>query len=186
MQQEIKDKIFKILLNHKHADRTKAAEEIAELFQKEAQHPVSAEWVKGNYDRLYDQLKADVNRRIVCFVDYDGFSRRDGSAPCRDVCTVRGDRMEFLARGIGYGGAESWLDETDKRVAFLKDCVRLNVEWLDEIGQSNKDAVEFAEWVAGNAFMSAKKEGWLLNGSAHRAPITTEQLYNEYQKQNKQ
>lgn len=107
-------------------------------------------WVRGEYDRLYEQLKANPESRIVCYVDYDGFSRRNGTPPCRDISTVRGKQMEFTARGIGYGGAESWLGEEDKKEAFLKDCVRLNVEWLDETDTPEQlsDAVAFGDWLA--------------------------------------
>jgi hypothetical protein len=97
-------------------------------------------WVSGDYDRLYDRLHTDPEKRIVCYVDYTGFSRTDGGPPCRDICTIKGKRLEFTARGIGYGGA--WLDEGDKKEAFLQDCVRLNVEWLDETPNEQPDAYQ--------------------------------------------
>jgi hypothetical protein len=138
--------------------------------------------------RWYDQLKADPEKRIPCYVDYDGFSRKDGGPACRDICTVKGNRMEFTARGIGYGGAESWLDDEDKKEAFLKDCVRLNVEWLDAqpVEQKENDAVKFADWIDENAY---SKVNGLWRSDSYPAGeaqlLTTEQLFNEYQKQNK-
>lgn len=51
---------------------------------------------------------------------------------------------------------------------------------LEGVG-TNNDAIEFAEWIEINAFMSAKKEGWLLKGSAHLDPISTADLHQLWQ-----
>lgn len=89
--------------------------------------PVST-WVKGEYEKLYNQAKA--GKRIPCYVDYDAF--RDGSPKYRDICSVGHNptRLEFSARGIEYSAyikpGKNELKE------FLAECERLNVEWLDE------------------------------------------------------
>lgn len=87
-------------------------------------------WVTGEYDRLYGQLKAQQERKIPCFVDYN--FPGDTTQPCRDICAIRGKQMSFSARGISYGGAYALLKEENERVVFLKECERLHVEWLDE------------------------------------------------------
>jgi hypothetical protein len=90
------------------------------------QEPV-IKWMTGEYARLYDQLQANPTKKVPCFVDYDILRNGD---PCRDICTIRGEYMEFSARGISYGGIA--YSEGDKLVKFLEECERLKVQWLDE------------------------------------------------------
>lgn len=112
-------------------------------------------WVKGDYDRLYNLLKAGVERPIACFVDYN-YDWQRPDAVMRDICSIRSGHMEFSARGIGYGGAK-YVDAAYEKNEFLQECERLNVEWLDE-GQTSTtpkesdavDPMEFAEWLADN------------------------------------
>jgi hypothetical protein len=79
---------------------------------------------------------------------------------------------------------ENWLDENPKAIEV--------VEWLDEeTGQYNKDdAVGFAKWILENGIESTFNDhgkGWIdFSKPMGKNRFTTEQLYNEYQKQNKQ
>jgi hypothetical protein len=90
-----------------------------------------AGWVTGQYDRLYEQLRAEPTKRIACFVDYNWY-RENPAKIARDICTIRGETMEFVSRGIGYGGADIWIGEENEKKEFLEECERLHVQWLDE------------------------------------------------------
>jgi hypothetical protein len=119
---------------------------------REDQTMTGAVWVKGQYDRLYNQLKGEPERKIVCWVDYKWRYKNEEST-CRDICTIRGEAMEFVSRGHGYACSTS----TPYNV-FIDACERLNVEWLDE--SPSKESViceqEFIEFVKNerNAFSS--------------------------------
>jgi hypothetical protein len=91
-----------------------------------------ARWVTGQYDRLYTQLKAEPDRKIVCWVDYQWGLRDEPKEILRDICAIMGRVMGFNARGIGYGGAEIWIGEENEKKEFLEECERLHVQWLDE------------------------------------------------------
>lgn len=132
-------------LHHEHGLLPLQSEmsDIIDIVHKFHQAP-GAVWVKGEYSRLYDQLKADPEKQVPCFVDYF-WDRDKKKPPLRDVCSVRGETLEFIARGICYGGASSWLSEEDKKNDFLDDCERMNVQWLDESGtgiQGLKDKIQ--------------------------------------------
>lgn len=94
--------------------------------------PAGAVWVKGEYDRLYDQLKADVNCRIVCYIDYNTRTKNPDGSPyvLRDICSIWGENMEFGSRGIGYGSVRFM--PGDYKENFIELCKQMNVEWLDE------------------------------------------------------
>lgn len=124
-------------------------------------------WRKDSYDRLYDQVKG--GKRTVCYLDYN--FPNDPTPPVRDVCSIRAD-LEFRARGIGYGGANCLLEGEDERAFFLKECERLNVEWLDESGvtmqhgavwvKASEINIEYrktyyAQWPSGTVI---KSTGW--------------------------
>lgn len=94
-----------------------------------------AVWVNGQYDRLYDQLKAEPERKIVCWVDYQWGLRDESKEILRDICSIMGRVMGFNARGIGYGGAEIWIGGEYEQKEFLEECDRLHVQWLDEGGE---------------------------------------------------
>lgn len=89
-----------------------------------------AAWLKGEYSRLYDQLKADPKQRIVGFVDYNRFGNNE---VFRDICTIRGETMEFVSRGHGYGSSR-FMSGNEKEL-FISLCESINVEWLDERGK---------------------------------------------------
>lgn len=127
-----------------------------------------AVWRKDSYDRLYDQVKG--GKRTVCYVDYN--FPNDPTLPVRDICTIRPNHMEFTARGIGYGGAGALLKGEDEKTFFLKECERLNVEWLDESGipAAGNDAVEFFEWA------SLYMNGYKTEEEPNRE-LTSTQLY---------
>ena len=101
-----------------------------------------AVWLTGQYDRLYEQLKADPKKRIACFVDYSGFGSKSIH---RDICTIRGERLEFVSRGHGYGGADCLLLGEDEKTVFLAECERLHVQWLDESAGEKEDWISVDE-----------------------------------------
>lgn len=105
------------------------------LWREDENVPVSGQgaiWVKGDYDRLYDQLKAESERKIVCWVNYEWRYKNKVGEILRDICAIMGKVMGFNARGIGYGGVEIWIGTEDEKKYFLEECKRLDVEWLDE------------------------------------------------------
>lgn len=109
-------------------------------------------WVNGQYDRLHDQLKADPEKRITCYVDYNGF--RDGHT-YRDVCYIKGKRLEFSSRGHCYGSNQDFeWDGKSEKYSFVALCNNLHVEWLDERGiggeKQNKEVIEFIRDIAEN------------------------------------
>lgn len=85
------------------------------------------EWVKGQYDQLYDQAKR--GKRTVCYVDYD----RD--LGIRDVCDIDPANMCFGVRGRGYGDPDYYSGMEEKE-AFIMICENINVEWLKEFDWS--------------------------------------------------
>lgn len=91
-----------------------------------------AVWLTGQYDRLYDQLKAEPGKQIVCFVDY---TRDIGGKfhHWRDICTIRGETMEFLSRGRGYGMVRNM--KGDEKTNLISLCEEMQVQWLDESGE---------------------------------------------------
>jgi hypothetical protein len=101
------------------------------LFERD--NPQQAVWVKGEYDRLYDQLKALPEKRIVAFIDNTAFKNVQ-----RDITTIRGETMEFVSRGHGYGGVQYM--QGDEKNNFIGLCEHFNVEWLDEF--SNYSALK--------------------------------------------
>lgn len=104
-------------------------------------------WIKGEYDRLYDQLKVNSKKRIACFVDYEFKYGDNKTHVCRDICTIIGERMEFVSRGHGYGSVEFM--PGDEKTNFIGLCTEMNVEWLCEgpAAVREEDAVGFAEWL---------------------------------------
>jgi hypothetical protein len=112
--------------NAHHAGATAMYEKL-----KAASQPIGAVWVKGEYDRLYDQVKG--GKRTVCFVDYR-YGHVDQEQVCRDICTIDNEGWEFFARGIGYGRLSYAMKKYGmaQDSAFVKICEEMNVEWLDE------------------------------------------------------
>lgn len=94
-----------------------------------------AVWLTGQYDRLYEQLKAEPERKIVCWVDYDWGRNGSPEYLCRDICSIMGKVMGFNARGIGYGGTELLIGDENEKAEFLEECARLHVQWLDDAGE---------------------------------------------------
>jgi hypothetical protein len=86
-------------------------------------------WITGHYGRLYDQLKANPEKRIVCYVDY---TRDIGNKwhKWRDICTINGEAMEFASRGHRYSGIHYM--SGNPKTNFIDLCDMLNVQWLDE------------------------------------------------------
>jgi len=124
--------------------------------------PQGIGWVTGEYDRLYDQLKAEPERKIVCWVNYEWRWKNETSDILRDICAIMGKVMGFNARGIGYGGTEIMIGWEDERKYFLEECERLNVQWLDESQPQpgrEVDAIAFAEWLNSNYISVENKDG---------------------------
>jgi hypothetical protein len=95
-----------------------------------------AVWVKGEYDWLYDQLKAEPEKNIVAYIDYSFLNGR----AYRDIKTIRGSTMEFVSRGHGYGLGM----DVDKQ-RFILLCLEKNVEWLDESGTIDWQGGEYQQ-----------------------------------------
>ncbi len=109
-----------------------------EDMKKEERKQKGAVWVRGEYDRLYEQLKANPERKIVCWVNYTWRMKNEQGETLRDICSIMGRVMGFNARGVGYGGSELWIGRDDERNVFIEECERLNVEWLDEEGEKGE------------------------------------------------
>jgi hypothetical protein len=123
-----------------------------------------AVWVKGDYERLYHQIKS--GKRTVCFIDYTPFGQ---DKTFRDICTIRAETMEFTSRGHGYGGGK-YQDAVYEKKEFLEECKKLNVEWLDESPSNQSDAVEFLDYL--------QKHGFYLS-----LIYSNEQLYDQFKNQ---
>lgn len=95
----------------------------------------NAIWITGQYDRLYDQLKGEPERKIICWVNYTWRYQDGREEILRDICTIKGTRMEFSSRGCGYGGVDIFIGSPDESKYFLEECERLKVQWLDESGR---------------------------------------------------
>lgn len=54
----------------------------------------------------------------------------------RDICTIRGETMEFVSRGHGYGSVDHI--DGDNKENFIKLCEEMRVEWLDESGEKHE------------------------------------------------
>lgn len=85
---------------------------------------VGCRWVKGDYEKLYEQIEQ--GKRIVAYVDYDW--NRNGKDIVRDITTIRNHNWGFQARGTGYSlfTGKPTIEE------FIESCETLNVEWLCE------------------------------------------------------
>jgi hypothetical protein len=158
---------------------------------KAASQPIGAVWVKGEYDRLYDQVKG--GKRTVCFVDYR-YGHVDQEQVCRDICTIDNEGWEFFARGIGYGRLSYAMKKYGmaQDSAFVKICEEMNVEWLDEsptaAGNGKEDAEAFGEFL--KDYQSTKYYplegsaiyGWQLKSGGHI--YTTTELYTIFKNRN--
>lgn len=101
-----------------------------------------AVWVKGQYDRLYEQVKN--GKWVACYVDYN---TRINNIILRDICQVIPDTMEFVARGIAYGYPRSRFDPSrDEKQSFIELCEEMHVEWLDESAGEKEDR-KGLEWL---------------------------------------
>jgi hypothetical protein len=122
------------------------------LMQDGQQQPIKktgAIWQQGEYDRLYDQLKADPERKIACWVDYTFKGELDYAPNLRDICSIFGKWLHFSSRGHTYGGAGTLLLGENEKEYFISECGRLNVAWLDESGetvQQLSEKVDMAHW----------------------------------------
>jgi hypothetical protein len=136
-------------------------------------------WVTGQYDRLYDQLKADPQRKVICWVDYSWRLKDANPVMFRDICTVWGERLEFVSRGHGYGGADLMIGWDDERKYFLDECNRLHVEWLDESGGASvDDVINFSEWCKMLPYNFIRGIGWHCNATGQT--FTTEKLFSDF------
>lgn len=93
---------------------------------KDQPAPLGIRFVKGDYERLYEQVMAGT--RTVCYLDNTSFN--DNFPAPRDICTAKvfPEYIEFLSRGHGY--ATIWKDQSIDN--FVKICESLNVEWLSD------------------------------------------------------
>lgn len=88
---------------------------------------------KKNYTELYNRvLKGE---KVPCWTDYDWQHSGKKKDICRDICQCKklkyGD-IVFSARGIGYGGVESYMDlkDEEKLPYFIRFCEKYNIEYV--------------------------------------------------------
>lgn len=96
-------------------------------------------WITGDYQDLYIQVK-ELQRRVVCYVDYDSSIRGEPADILRDICTIKGPVLNLLARGICYGDPTHPAYTADTEMdRFVQMCEYLNVQWLNELpGGANR------------------------------------------------
>jgi hypothetical protein len=134
------------LLIKKDFDEKRAQAEALGLIDEK--RPAGSTWLTGQYERLYDQLKAEPERKIVCWVNYTWRYRDEKEEILRDICAIRGRHLEFSSRGHGYGGAQYLLENMNGKDEFLKECERLQVQWLDESSADNADSTNALKQIA--------------------------------------
>jgi hypothetical protein len=115
--------------------------ELEESIKQEIEEMEGSAWITGQYNRLYDQLKADPEKHVVCYVDY---TRDIGNKlqTWRDICTINGEAMEFVSRGHRYAGIHYM--SGNPKTNFIDLCGMLKVQWLDEsraVNESNYDLI---------------------------------------------
>jgi hypothetical protein len=101
------------------------------------QTPVA--WMSKDYCALYDLLCE--GRDAFCLVDMS-FTNPDHV--CRDVARVRRReewRIDIGARGIGYGDVTPYGKNrhATERDALVKECKRMNLEWIAPISPEARD-----------------------------------------------
>lgn len=149
----------------------------------------SAVWVKGNYERLYNQIKG--GKRTVCYIDHPRFFQQ------RDICTIKPNSpdMEFSSRGHGYGGINDPGYCGSEIERFIQLCRGLNAEWLDESGlassREREVAIAFAEWISQEPHLfGSANYGWYYDipidgaGVEHKLIGNTGDLYQYYLQSN--
>ena len=122
-------------------------------------------WVKGEYERLYAQVKG--GKRTVCYVDYRW---NPDDEPMRDICTIKptSKDMELSSRGHGYNAIwnPAYDDKSTEVEKFIKMCQFSNVEWLDESASpsdTREEAIKFGEWFFQNKWSKDKEHQKLLS-----------------------
>ena len=117
---EIKDKIFNILLNHTLADRTTAAEEIANLFHKEFQQSdATPVWTKAT-------------RRNIC-----------QSAVLRDSVVVENYIHQWRIAGWDNKGVKF----TNGIIKEWWELEILQEENMSEARSKDRELLHFAQWL---------------------------------------
>lgn len=115
------------IAGYRHGLRQKKSEAPVKEVAQPA--PSGLRWIKGEYERLYEQVKS--GKRTVCYADYN-FS---AEIKPRDICTIRprpeGQQLELVSRGHGYGSTLDASSGTEIE-RFIQMCLEVNVEWLEE------------------------------------------------------
>lgn len=88
--------------------------------------PAGAVWVTGQYDRLYDRLKAEPEKPFICWKNHNYY------VSDRGICSIKGNRMEFVSHDTVYGSI-AFITGNEKE-NFISLCKIFNIEWLDESG----------------------------------------------------
>lgn len=96
-----------------------------------------------DYELLYNKV-CEWNE-IACFVNYSFRSLEGKYPPSRDICLIRRRKkydIDFLARGISYGGVSDFGKNThSEKSLFLSECERMDVEWIDNLAYSKEDVM---------------------------------------------
>lgn len=155
-------------------------EQLDEAVKDEKGEQPGAVWVRGDYDRLYDQVKS--GKRTVCYVDY---AARGVDRVYRDICSIHPDGMEFVARGIGYGSVKYL--EGDEKANFIGLCKIKNVEWLYESRTAagrEEDAVALLSWLNVKGWKQQGDGAWcnLISQQYNYTPQKVVELFKQKEK----
>lgn len=150
-------------------DRPLNAIHAIELALQSASAPPAAGtvWVKGEYERLYAQVKG--GKRSVCFVDYS-LPKHDKTF--RDVAAIEPKTLEIGVRGQGYSDM-SYDEGAPEIKRFVNMCLCLNVEWLDESAPAQQ---LFTREQVSDAFHAGIISG--LDSAADRPFISQDEYMN--------
>lgn len=156
--EEIKKKIFDILLNHSHASRTRATEEIAALFNE---RQTGAVWVKGAPKERKQHFA-----KVPCPIDDNLF---------HDAIIWPTQRAgHWYAAGNGF----NFVVHDNEVIAYLDESPAAARE---------EDAVEFAEWVQENAvaqYENKQLHSWrIFEPYTDNIDYTSAQLYDIFKQQ---
>jgi hypothetical protein len=202
---ELIDKIFNTLLNHKHADRTKAAEEIAKLFEQENSRLKQAQqaiWVKASEPNIKEgeyvaKFFATEMNLIHPFVGM-AFVEKDFIRLC---CPGHYDKkwrkgheelqhVQILHESSSTSNYSALKEENEKLNESCKKLFDQNTRFYnDYVALKEKTAkmednmLSFVEYAAEKCWWDEEYKLWnTYDESANPFRFTTAELYQQFQK----